>query len=76
MNLLENKNINYFEKSTKYTRGEELVKEILEELKIEFIREKKFPDLKHKGLLRFDFYIERNLKKSAIEYDRIQHFIP
>lgn len=46
----------------------------MKENNIEFIKEYKFEDCKHKYNLRFDFYLpEYNM---CIEYDGIQHFIP
>jgi len=58
----------------KSSRGEKIIKEILEENKIIFEKEKRFSDCKNKNPLSFDFYLpEHNI---CIEYDGKQHFIP
>lgn len=49
---------------------EDIVVNILINEKIDFIREKTFPDLKH-GYYRFDFYLPT--KNILIEVDGIQH---
>jgi len=54
------------------SKGEKIISDILDELKINYVKEKTFPDCKYIQPLRFDFYIESiNL---CIEYDGIQHF--
>lgn len=56
------------------SHGEQHIRNFLTSIDIEYIREKTFPDLKHKGRLRFDFYLPTlNL---LIEYDGVQHFEP
>jgi hypothetical protein len=56
--------------------GESVVADILDELNIIYEEQKTFTDLKYKGLLRLDFYIEHNDKKYAIEFDGEQHYRP
>lgn len=46
----------------------------LTNLGIKFEREKIFPDCKHKGFLRFDFYLPEH--SIAIEYDGVHHVKP
>ena len=54
------------------SKGEEIIKSILEELKIDFIPQYKFKDCKDLLPLPFDFYLPNyNL---IIEYDGEQHF--
>lgn len=54
------------------SKGEEIIKSILEELKIDFISQYKFKDCKDLLPLPFDFYLPNyNL---IIEYDGEQHF--
>lgn len=56
------------------SKGESRIKDLLENLSIEFIQQKTFDDLRHRSKLRFDFYIPSlNL---CIEYDGKQHFKP
>ena len=56
----------------KKSKGEEIIKSILEELKIDFIPQYKFKDCKDLLPLPFDFYLQNyNL---IIEYDGEQHF--
>lgn len=52
------------------SKGERLITGILKELEISFEPEKRLED----SLQRFDFYIELNDKKYAIEYQGRQHF--
>jgi hypothetical protein len=52
--------------------GEREVSRILTQMRIRFIRQKKFPDLQHKRPLRFDFWLPYH--KTLIEYDGVQHF--
>lgn len=52
--------------------GESMISEYLEKNNYTFVRNKSFPDLKNKMLLRVDFFLENyNL---IIEYDGKQHF--
>ena len=54
------------------SKGEEIIKSILEELKVDFISQYKFKDCKDLLPLPFDFYLPNyNL---IIEYDGEQHF--
>ena len=56
------------------SNGEEEIAKILKDNNINFIRQKTFPDLQYKSLLRFDFYLpEINF---IIEYNGIQHYQP
>ena len=56
----------------KESKGELLISNILNELNIDYNRQKTFPDLKYKSLLYFDFYLpDYNI---CIEYDGEQHF--
>ncbi|XWX32475.1 intron-encoded nuclease [Staphylococcus phage PG-2021_76] len=55
------------------SEGEKLVKEVLIESNIPFTKEKGFKNKEGKTQ-RFDFYIEKNNKKFAIEYNGIQHY--
>lgn len=52
--------------------GERKVSRALENLKVPYVRQKKFPDLVHKKQLRFDFWLPSF--KTLIEFDGIQHF--
>lgn len=56
------------------SKGEQKVREWLEENKIDFIPQKTFDECKYKGILRFDFYIPS--LNMCIEYDGMQHFEP
>ena len=62
--------------SKKRSKGERLVGNLLRELGIPFEEQKTFSDLKHKGLLRFDFYFEHEGRKFAIEFQGEQHYRP
>lgn len=54
--------------------GEALVSSILQSLDVRFIREKRFPECKHKIPLAFDFYLpDHNV---CIEYHGKQHYEP
>lgn len=54
------------------SNGEYKIKEILNQLEINFEHEKVFPDCRYKHPLRFDFYLpEKNI---CIEYDGISHY--
>ena len=56
------------------SRGEDHVVKYLDELKIDYIREKRFDNCRNIKPLPFDFYLpESNI---LIEYDGIQHFKP
>ena len=67
-NFMSGKRCPYCRKS----KGEEIIKSILEELKIDFIPQYKFKDCKDLLPLPFDFYLPNyNL---IIEYDGEQHF--
>lgn len=57
--------------------GEENIEKFLIQNKIPYAREYTFPDLKDKGLLRFDFAIfdEEGQLIQLIEYDGRQHFV-
>jgi len=63
-------------KASNMSKGEALVARILDELCIEYTREKTFPDLKDKSFLRYDFYFTIRGMKIAIEFDGLQHFEP
>jgi formylmethanofuran dehydrogenase subunit E len=54
------------------SKGEELIRKILEKLNIKFKEQKKFKDCKHKLPLPFDFFIPS--KNICIEYNGIQHY--
>lgn len=58
----------------KNSKGEIKIQNLLKNLKIDFDKNKTFPNCKFKSLLKFDFYIPKfNL---CIEYDGKQHFEP
>jgi len=52
--------------------GERRISRALDRLKVQYVRQKKFPDLVHKKQLRFDFWLPSF--KTLIEFDGIQHF--
>jgi very-short-patch-repair endonuclease len=54
------------------SRGERIIRSILENKKIEFVRQFKFKDCKYKRTLPFDFYLPN--KNICIEFDGEQHF--
>ena len=56
------------------SNGELIIENILLKKKIYFIREKTFVNLRHKKLLRFDFYLPNS--NICIEFDGIQHYNP
>lgn len=57
--------------------GEELIKNYLENNKINYLQEYKLcKNLKTNNFLRVDFYLEIDNKKYVIEFDGIQHFKP
>ena len=57
------------------SKGERKIKEILDELKIKYVQEKRFNNCKFENgyLARFDFYLPSY--NTIIEYDGKQHFI-
>lgn len=56
------------------SKGEKLISNFLSERGINFLREYRFSDCKHKNKLPFDFYLpDLNI---CIEYDGEQHFYP
>lgn len=58
----------------KESKGERLISQILQNYNIAYVSQKTFDDLRHKMLLKFDFYLpELNM---CIEYDGEQHFRP
>ena len=65
-----------FNISKKQSKGEKKIEQLLIDMNIPFEKEKRFHDLKHKGYLRFDFFITNAERKIVIEYDGIQHFRP
>lgn len=56
------------------SKGEDMVRNILNEKGVSYITQKTFSDLKDKGLLRFDFAIQDLDKIWLIEFDGYQHF--
>lgn len=57
--------------------GEEYIKNLLEEARIDFVPQYKFDDCKLKYVLRFDFAVISNSKLlGLVEYDGKQHFEP
>ena len=56
------------------SRGENTIRLILEELKIEFVEQKKFDDLIHKSKLKCDFFLP--FLNTVIEYNGLQHYEP
>lgn len=56
------------------SKGEEKIRNLLNDFGIEFISQKRFKNCKDNKALPFDFYIPS--QKLLIEYDGIQHFIP
>jgi len=58
--------------SCQESKGEKLTSDVLNNMGIKYIREKRFKDCKYKNPLPFDFYLpELNI---CIEYDGQQHF--
>lgn len=53
------------------SRGEEVIKRILDDNMLEYIRQKTFPKCKYKRLLKFDFYLPD--LEVLIEFDGKQH---
>jgi len=62
-----------FEYKPNFSKGEQTISKILNELNLEFETEKKFETLKYNSYLRLDFYFVNNKKKFAIEFDGVQH---
>lgn len=60
----------------KKSKGEKLICNILNDLGIDYQREKSFTDLKDKGLLRFDFLFQVQGRTIAIEFQGQQHYHP
>ena len=60
--------------STYASKGEEAVREYLENNNIKYNRFKKFSECTWKGILEFDFYLPK--RSILIEYDGKQHFEP
>lgn len=56
------------------SRGETLVRLILERQNIRFEEQKKFEDLTHINMLRCDFYLPDY--NTVIEYNGLQHYLP
>lgn len=54
------------------SHGEQMVRSILNKLKIEFVSQKRFSDCRYKQPLPFDFYLPKF--RVAIEYDGEQHY--
>lgn len=59
-------------KNDSISLGESVVQTVLDELNIEYQKEKSFTDCYYKKPLRFDFYLPDH--NTCIEYDGIQHF--
>lgn len=60
----------------KMSRGEKLIKHILDDMGIQYKQEVIYPDLKYKSYLRFDFEITYKSRKFIIEVDGVQHERP
>ena len=58
--------------ATQFSHGENQIKNVLENIGISYIPQKKFDDCKDKKALPFDFYIPS--KRMAIEFDGEQHY--
>jgi len=58
----------------KTSKGEEKINKWLDENKIKYTYQKKFPKCRNKNPLSFDFYLPDN--NLLIEYDGVQHFKP
>lgn len=56
------------------SKGEETIKDFLDQNHISYEREKKFKDCKDKRPLPFDFYLPK--ENMCIEFDGIQHYKP
>lgn len=71
-NELERNNVHSCPKCHVTSIGEEKIKELLEELEIDFICQYSFLDCRDKNVLPFDFYIPE--KDILIEYDGLGHY--
>jgi len=59
------------------SRGEYVIKLILDELKVDYIYDSTYWGVKDKGLLKWDFIINPESETPAvIEYDGVGHFLP
>ena len=56
----------------KLSKGEILIKQFLDDNKIEYVREKTFNDCIYEKKMRFDFFIPK--QNTCIEYDGEQHY--
>lgn len=56
------------------SKGEIAIKKFLDSKNIKYTQQKTFNDCKHKGLLRFDFYLDDF--NTVVEFHGIQHFEP
>ena len=56
------------------SKGEDRIRNILSSLKINFIQQKTFDDLKYKSNLKFDFFLPDY--NCCIEYNGVQHYEP
>lgn len=56
----------------KLSKGEILIKQFLDDNKIDYVREKTFDECNYEKKLRFDFYIPK--QNICIEYDGEQHY--
>jgi len=57
----------------KQSKGETMIKNILDSMGVRYEREKLHSDLKYKGYLRFDFEIIHNNRRFVVEFDGEQH---
>ncbi len=64
------------EKSKKGSLGERAVRMVLDEMGITYEEQKKFPDLKDKLPLSYDFFFTLKNKLFLLEFDGAQHFAP
>lgn len=60
----------------KSSKGEGVIRDWLENNNFSFEEQKKFKGLEYKSPLSFDFYLECDSLKIAIEFDGIQHYRP
>ena len=61
-------------KKYKFSKGEETIANLLDELEIRYIRQYRFDGCRDQDLLPFDFYLPSS--HSCIEYDGQHHFYP
>lgn len=73
-NELTRGNVSSCPKCNLKSKGEYLIKTVLEELKIQYECQKRFIDCKDKQMLPFDFYLPEY--NCCIEYDGTTHYIP